>query len=337
MKKVSVFTLLVLCLTTVLVISLLLGRYPLSAADLLMFLGDRLFGATATDAQRLALISNIFIDIRLPRIFAALLVGAALSAAGTVFQSLFVNPLVSPGILGVLAGASCGAALGMLLGHSWLVVQVCAFVCGLLAVLCALGISGLCPRNRLLMLVLGGIISGAMFSALLSIIKYLADSYTQLPAIVYWLMGGFSATDRATVLVVAIPIVLALVLLLLLSGYLNVMSLGDEEARALGVNVAVLRLTFILLATIISALTVVLGGIIGWVGLLIPHFARMLVGPDNRFLLPAAVLLGATYVVAADDMARLLFPVEIPIGILTSLIGIPFFAIVLIKTRKGWI
>jgi iron complex transport system permease protein len=324
----------VVCLTAL--VSLTLGRYPVGLADLARFLGLPLSHGPAMSERQLQIIKNILVDIRLPRIMAAMLIGAGLSVSGAVFQSMFINPLVSPGLLGVLAGASFGAAVGMVLASSWWVVQFSAFSFGLIAVLAALAMSALNRGDRLLMLILGGIISGALFTSLLSVVKYLADPYEQLPAIVYWLMGGLSAVDRATILTACGPIVGGILALVLLSGYLNVLSMGDEEARALGVNVALLRLVFIFLATVISALTVVLGGMIGWVGLLIPHIARILVGPDNRILLPATALIGATYLLIADNIARLLFSVEIPIGILTSLVGIPFFALVLRKTKKGW-
>ncbi len=338
MKAPVVLVVMLVVLAMTVLLSMLLGRYPVSLADLQLYFSSHLLGQRVADIDisRVQVLDNILMDIRLPRIVAAILIGASLSVAGVVFQSMFMNPLVSPGVLGVLSGASLGAALGMIVGKSWLVVQLGAFSCGLLAVTIALSLALINRGNRLLMLILGGIISGAMFTALLSVVKYLADPYEQLPAIVYWLMGGLSATDAGTVLTVSLPMGAGILLLLALSGYLNVMSMGDEEARSLGVNVTLLRLLFIFLATIISALTVILGGIIGWVGLLIPHIARMIVGPDNRLLLPAAALVGATYLVIADDMARLLFSVEIPIGILTSLIGIPFFAFVLAKTRKGW-
>ena len=324
----------ILCLATG--VSLTLGRYPVTGAQLAGFCG-RLLSHTPAVADRQAhIITNILVDIRLPRITAAVLIGAALSVSGAVFQSMFINPLVSPGLLGVLAGASFGAAVGMILAGSWWMVQALAFGFGLIAVLAALAVSAFNRSDRLLMLILGGIVSGALFTSLLSVVKYLADPYEQLPAIVYWLMGGLSAVDRATVLAASGPIAGGTLVLVLLGGYLNVLSMGDEEARTLGVNVGLLRLLFIFLATVISALTVVLGGIIGWVGLLVPHIARMLVGPDNRILLPAAALIGATYLLIADNIARLLFSVEVPIGILTSLIGIPFFAFVLHKARKGW-
>ncbi|MBI5591729.1 MAG: iron ABC transporter permease [Deltaproteobacteria bacterium] len=324
----------VLCLTAV--ISVCLGRYPLSLGDLGRFVGLRVSDLPVMDSLQYQIIKNILIDIRLPRIAAAILIGSALSVSGAVFQSMFINPLVSPGLLGVLAGASFGAAVGMILAKNWFVVQLGAFAFGLIAVLAAVAMSALNRGDRLLMLILGGIISGALFTSLLAVVKYLADPYVQLPAIVYWLMGGLSTVDTMTVLTASGPIISGILVLLFLSSHLNVLSMGDEEARSLGLNVVFLRILFIFLATVISALTVVMGGIIGWVGLLIPHIARMIVGPDNRLLLPASALIGATYLLIADDISRLLFNVEIPLGILTSLIGIPFFAFILRKTKQGW-
>lgn len=324
----------VLCLTAL--ISVCLGRYPLSLGDLGRFVGLRVSDLPVMDSRQYQIIKNILIDIRLPRIAAAILIGSALSVSGAVFQSMFINPLVSPGLLGVLAGASFGAAVGMILAKNWFVVQLGAFSFGLIAVLAAVAMSALNRGDRILMLILGGIISGALFTSLLSVVKYLADPYGQLPAIVYWLMGGLSSVDSMTVLTACGPIIAGILILLFLSSHLNVLSMGDEEARSLGLNVVFLRILFIFLATVISALTVVMGGIIGWVGLLIPHIARMIVGPDNRLLLPASALIGATYLLIADDISRLLFNVEIPLGILTSLIGIPFFAFILRKAKKGW-
>lgn len=336
MKAPVILPVLVVVLLLSAMVSLALGRYRVDPGDLVRFVGQYVSGRDPMDARQYQILRSLLFDIRLPRVAAAVLIGAALSVAGAVFQSMFINPLVSPGLLGVLAGASFGSAVGMLLAGSWFVVQLSAFSFGLIAVLAAVAMSALQRGDRLLMLILGGIISGALFTSLLSVVKYLADPYEQLPAIVYWLMGGLSAVDRITVLSAGTMIMAGIVVALLLSSYLNVLSMGDEEARSLGVNVALLRLIFIVLATVISALTVVMGGIIGWVGLLIPHIARMIVGPDNRILLPAAALIGAIYLLAADNIARLLFRVEIPIGILTSLVGIPFFAFILRKARKGW-
>lgn len=336
MKGPGLLVLLTVMLILTALASLSLGRYPVSFSDISLFFSGQLLDRPVMTGLQHNALKHILFDIRLPRISAAILIGAALSVSGATFQSMFLNPLVSPGLLGVLAGASFGAALGMILADNWLAVQFSAFAFGLIAVAAAVAFSLLNRGNRLMLMILGGIISGALFTSMLSIIKYLADPYEQLPAIVYWLMGGLSAIDNIMVLSAAGPIICSIFILFSLSGYLNIMSMGDEEARSLGVNVTFLRLMFILLATVISALAVVIGGIIGWVGLLIPHIARMLVGPDNRILLPASALIGGIYLVIADDMARLLFMVEIPIGILTSLVGIPFFAFVLGKTRKGW-
>lgn len=328
--------LLALLLTVLALCSLTLGKYPVSTADTLLFLQHKLLGLGTLDEARWQLLHNVLWEIRAPRIAAAMLIGAALATSGAAFQSMFINPLVSPGLLGVLPGASCGAALGMLLGRGWMTVQVCTFAGGLLAVGVAIGLARLYRGDRLLMLILGGIISGSLFTSVLSIIKYLADPYDQLPAIVYWLMGGLSMVDGQVVMLVALPVTVGIVVIVLLARHLNVLSMGDEEAKSLGINVRMVRFWLVLVATVISALTVVVGGLIGWVGLVIPHIARMLVGPDNRLLLPVAALLGGLFLLAVDDLSRLLLQVEIPLGIITSLLGIPFFALVLKNARKGW-
>jgi iron complex transport system permease protein len=326
---------LLLLLLFAVIVSLTLGKYPLSLGEIFNFLAASC-GFGSMDGQKSELFKNIIVDIRLPRILAAVLIGAALSVSGVAFQSMFINPLVSPSLLGVLSGASFGAALGMILSNNWFAVQSSSFLFGFLAVLLSVGIARLYRGDRLLMLILGGIISGALFTALLSIVKYVADPYNQLPAIVYWLMGGLSMADSRTVLFTSIPIGLGVLIIVILSPYLNILSMGDDEAKSLGVNVNAIRMALIFFATLISALTVVIGGMIGWVGLIIPHVARMLAGPDNRLLLPVSALIGALYLVGVDDVSRLLFNVEIPLGIVTSLVGIPFFALVLKNARKGW-
>jgi iron complex transport system permease protein len=316
--------------------SFTLGRFPITWRELYGFALQNFFGADAMDEERFKALRNILVAIRLPRVTAAGLAGAALSVSGAVFQSMFINPLVSPDLLGVLAGASFGAALGMVLSKGWLAVQVNAFIFGLLAVMIAVAMAKFFRGDNLLMLILGGIVSGSLFTALLTGIKYLADPQEQLPAIIYWLMGGFTMSDGSTTFLLAIPILLGILVLLILSSQLNVLSMGDEEAKSLGINVGIVRAVFIVVTTLISCLTVCLGGIIGWVGLVIPHIGRMLVGPDNRVLLPAVAMIGATYLVIVDNFARLLFRVEIPIGIITALMGIPFFVLVIKNTRKGW-
>jgi iron complex transport system permease protein len=331
-----VLPLLALLLVAMVLLSLYLGKYRVPLGDILAFLGWKLSGRTTLSAEQLSLLANILVDIRLPRICAALLIGAALAVSGTSFQALFINPLVSPGLLGVLAGASFGAALGMIWSKSWLIVQCSTLAFGFAAVGIAVAIARVFRGSSIIMLVLGGIISGAFFTAALSIVKYAADPSNQLPAIVYWLMGNLSAADGRTIALISVPMLVGILVLIINGGRLNVMSMGEEEARALGIHVRRVRMTVIVLATLISALTVVIGGIIGWVGLIIPHICRMLVGPDNRVLLPAAALVGAIYLLLVDNVSRLVFTFEIPTGILTSLIGIPFFVLVLNKAQRGW-
>lgn len=283
------------------------------------------------------LLDNIILQIRLPRVLLAILIGASLAVSGAAFQAMFVNPLVSPGILGVLAGASFGAALGMLLSEQWYVVQALAFLFGFVAVGVAVLIGGMVSNSRsTIMLVLGGVISGSLFTALLSVIKYVADPYSTLPAIVYWLMGSLTMGDLHGVLLVSIPMILSISGMIALSKYFDLLSLGDEEAKALGVNVPLIRFLAILLATLASSLSVVMAGMIGWVGLIIPHIIRMAVGPSHRLLIPLSAIVGAIFLLLADTISRLALSVEIPIGILTSLIGIPVFIIVLKNARAAW-
>lgn len=331
-----VFPILILLLFGVATGSLLLGKYPLALGDIASFFLLKVFHSGSMEPDQYSLMESLFFDIRMPRIAAAILIGASLSVSGAAFQAMFVNPLVSPGLLGVLAGASFGAALGMVFSKSWVTVQICTFFFGFAAVLVAVGIARMHRGNTILLLVLGGVISGALFTSLLSIIKYVADPYNQLPAIVQWLMGGLSMVDKNSLFFAGIPQVISIVLITLFSGYLNVLSMGDEQARALGISVEWVRMFLIFLATVMSALTVVTAGMVGWVGLIIPHITRILVGPDNKILIPASALVGAIYLLVVDDISRMLFSVEIPLGITTSLIGIPFFAIMLKKARRGW-
>jgi iron complex transport system permease protein len=330
------FLFLVIGLILVSAVSLTLGKYPVALRDMALFFVDKVFHTGHLDSEKTHLLKNLLIDIRLPRIIAALLIGASLSVSGASFQAMFVNPLVSPSLLGVLAGASFGAAMAMVFFKSWVAVQISTFIFGFMAVLISVGTAKMYKGNTVLLLVLGGVISGALFTSLLSIIKYIADPYNQLPAITQWLMGGLALVDIKTLTATAVPQLIAIILTILFSGYLNALSMGDEEAKALGVPVEWVRMLLIFLSTLMSALTVVMAGMIGWVGLIIPHIARMLVGPDNKILIPASALVGALYLIVVDDVSRLLFNVEIPIGITTSLVGIPFFAVILKKTRRGW-
>jgi len=337
MKNSLLFGLIATALGISLLVSLSLGRYEIDLGSLTQLLLWKVFNI-GTAPHDVSLLSNIVFDIRLPRILAVILVGAALSVSGGAFQAMFVNPLVSPGILGVLAGASFGAALGIMISNSWFGVQLFSFTFGFVAVLVALGVAKIygSSGSKTILLVLGGVISSSFFSALLSVVKYVADPYNKLPTIVYWLMGSFSAVDMKTVSSVAIPLFVSTVMLSLMGKYLNVLSLGDEDAKALGIRVAWVRNSAILLATLLSTLTVVVAGMIGWVGLIIPHIARFMVGADNRVLLPMCALLGATFLIIVDTLCRTSMSIEIPIGIATSLIGIPIFVLALRNAKKGF-
>ena len=278
---------------------------------------------------------TIIKDIRAPRIFAAILCGLALSISGAAYQSMFRNPLVSPDLLGVLAGAAFGALIGMLMGNTFIGAQAGAFIFGILAVILAVTLSVFFPGNRLVMLIMGGVISSSLFTSLLSIIKYMADSKEKLPGIIFWLMGGFSTVTSDSLYICAFIIILGSIILILMANQLNLLSMGDEEAQSLGINVTLTRNIIIGVTTAICATTVALGGMIGWVGLMIPHIARMVTGPDNRQLLPVAGLIGAIYLMLVDDLCRCGFESEMPIGIVTSLLGVPFFIYVTYRTSGG--
>lgn len=317
------------------IISLLWGQYPIDLPTFMGYMEFKLFGGAGNDTY--TLLDNIILQIRLPRVLLAILIGASLAVSGAAFQAMFVNPLVSPGILGVLAGAAFGAALGMLISEQWYVVQLLAFGFGFVAVGVAVAIGGMVSNSRsTIMLVLGGVISSSLFTALLSVIKYVADPYSTLPAIVYWLMGSLTMADLHSVLLVSIPFLLSIAGMIALSKYFDLLSLGDEEAKALGVNVPMIRFLAIILATLASSLSVVMAGMIGWVGLIIPHIIRMAFGPSHRLLIPLSAVVGAIFLLLADTISRLALSVEIPIGILTSLIGIPVFIIVLKNARAAW-
>jgi len=275
-------------------------------------------------------------QIRLPRTLAVVLVGAGLAVSGATFQGTFRNPLVSENILGVAAGASVGAAIGILLGQGPLVMQAYAFTAGVLAVALTYMISRVYRSNPTLVLVLAGIIVGSLFSAVTSLLKYVADPYTKLPDITYWLMGSFAKISQQDVLIATPIIMVPMLAIMLIRWRLNILSMGDEEARSLGLNTKTLRTLVILCSTLITAAAVSISGIIGWVGLIIPHIGRMLVGPDHKSLIIASMLIGASFLLVVDDVCRNLTSVEIPVSIVTSVIGAPIFLYLLKKSKEQW-
>jgi iron complex transport system permease protein len=313
-------------------VSLSMGRFgvPLSAIPRILFHPDLVDNPV---------FSTVILNVRVPRVLAALLVGASLAVAGSSYQALFRNPMVSPDILGASAGSGFGACLAILLGQSFFTVQLTAFCFGLLSVLVswaiARAVSG--ANSGTLSLVLTGMVVSSLFTAFISITKYLADPESKLPAITFWLMGGLSSVKSEDLLFAALPMLLGIIPLLALRWRLNVLSFGDDEARSLGVNTGRLRLAVIVSSTLLTSSAVSVAGMVGWVGLVVPHLARMLVGPDCRMLIPVSLFIGAGFMLVVDDIARCLFPLELPLGILTALVGAPFFLVLLVRGRKGWV
>jgi iron complex transport system permease protein len=324
-----------LLLTILLVVAVLVaagvGPFRIAPIDVAAALIGRC--CRAADA---ATVDVVLFNIRLPRVIAAVLVGAALAAAGATYQTLFRNPLVSPDILGVSTGAALGAVIGILLGLPVAAIQFLGFGAGLATVAVVVALAhALRSGGQLLVLVLSGIVVGALAGAAISLVKVLADPYDQLPAITFWLLGSIAGVKSADVAAIA-PVVLAgLVPLVLLRWRIGVLSLGDDEAKALGIDVGRLRAIAIAGATLITASVVAISGVIGWVGLMVPHMARMLVGPRFDRMLPAAILLGAAFMVAIDTLARTAARIEIPLGVLTAVVGGPAFVWLLSRERRS--
>ena len=324
---------------TLLVLFLLsfsLGRYgvpPVQVVKILwarfleLFIGREAFPRTWTEQME-----TVVVNIRLPRILMACLVGCSLSAAGATFQGVFHNPMASPDILGASSGAAFGAALAILLGASTRMITLSAFCFSLLTVGLVMLVAHRAPGARLINLILAGIMLSSLFNAGTSYIKLVADPSNQLPQITYWLMGSLSGTRLNDVPLAFLPMVIGLVPLFLLRWQLNLLSLGESEAKSLGVNTDRVRLVLLLSATLITAASVSFSGMIGWVGLVVPHLCRKLLGSDHRYLVPGSFLCGAAFLLLVDDVSRNLLAVEIPIGILTALIGAPFFLYLI--TRK---
>lgn len=311
--------------------SFAIGRYAISIPQLFSTLYGHCFG-TAAETN----LETVIFNIRLPRIFAAMLVGAALSTAGAAYQGMFKNPLVSPDILGASAGAGFGACLAIFFSRSGFVIQVSAFLFGLLAVLLAYLINVKLDYDPTLGLVLGGILVSTLFSSGTGAIKYFADANDKLPAITFWLMGSLSSIDKRDLLMASIPMLIGFSTLHLIRWKLNVLAFGEEEARTLGIHTRRLRLITIIASTLVTAASVSISGMVGWIGLVIPHLARAIVGPNYKTLLPVSFILGATYLLLVDDLARVLGSVEVPLGILTSLIGVPFFILIFKNNVRGW-
>ncbi|MDO4787731.1 MAG: iron ABC transporter permease [Johnsonella sp.] len=314
------------------IFSFAVGRYSIHPFDVIKILLSRLIRLDQTwdnNAQ------TVIFQIRLPRIIAGALIGSALSCAGCVYQGLFKNPMVSPEVLGASNGAGFGAALGIFFSLGYANITVISFFMGLFAVSLAYFISERSRAEKTFSMILSGIMVGSLFSAFISYLKLIADTENTLPAITYWLMGSLASIKIEDVLFLSLPVLIAFIPLFLIRWRINMLTMGEEEALSLGINVKLLKLVIIVCATLMTSASVSVSGIIGWVGLVIPHFARMLVGYDYRYLLLASCMLGATFLLFVDNFARNIATSEIPLGILTSMIGAPMFLYLIYKVGES--
>lgn len=312
--------------------ALINGKYSLTLNQLLSLLFSELGFQTAIEDPRH---HTVFWQIRFPRTLAAIMIGGGLAIAGAAYQGMFRNPLVSPDILGVSAGAGVGAVIGIFLGQSLIYIQLAAFIGGLLTVTLVCLIARMARQHDpILSLVLVGVAISALCGSAISLMKILADPYTQLPSITFWLLGGLSSITQSDLLS-ALPIMLiGIIPLLLLRWRMNLLSLSDEEAKSLGINVSLIRGIFIVSATLITASAVSIAGIIGWIGLIVPHITRMIVGANFRYQLTVSMMIGAIMLLITDTLARSIASIELPLGILTSAVGAPFFLAILLQARR---
>ncbi|MBQ3610701.1 MAG: iron ABC transporter permease [Firmicutes bacterium] len=331
-KACTINIVLFVMLIILILVCMCVGKYSLTPAECINIIFGKIAGVEGSwDAMD----AKLLMGVRLPRVMATVIVGAALALSGAVYQGIFKNPLVSPDFLGVSSGACIGAAVAILLSLSSALIQVCAFIGGIAAVTLTVMIPKAMKSNSNIMLVLAGIIVSGAMSSILGFIKYIADPETQLAAITYWQLGSFAYVDTPALLSILPLSIIAAVVLIAMAWWINILSMGEQEAQSLGANVGVLRGICIICATILTAGAVCISGTIGWVGLVIPHFGRMLVGSDNRSLLPAACLIGGIFLLLVDTVTRIIGPAEMPISILTGIIGAPFYAWLLYRQRMN--
>ena len=323
------FLIMIVVFIAAILVSVVIGRYSLSIGEFFRVLWSRLpFSHIAHTWDPSA--EKVLFEIRLPRVAAALMIGAALSMAGVSYQGMFRNPLVSSDILGASTGAGFGAALAILLGANYFGISLAAFTFGLSAVALAYVLSRLSPTSETLAMILSGMVISSLFAAGTSFIKLVADTDDTLPAITYWLMGQLSSIKVKDVKFILIPMLIGMVPLILLRWRLNLLTVEEETSKSVGVNITALRLIVVVCATLLTAAAVSVSGMIGWIGLVIPHLCRMIFGYDYRRLIPATALFGATFLLVVDDIARMATTAEIPIGILTSFVGAPLFLYLLL-------
>ena len=329
-KFAAVLAGLVILLFALAVFSICLGKYPVTAGESFSIIGRAITGSSQI-AEKMTV--NVVLGLRLPRVIASVFVGAALSVSGACYQGIFKNPLVSPDFLGVSSGACIGAAIAILLSLSKTQISVFAFFGGIIAVLITAAVPSLIKNRSNIMLVLSGIIVSSLMSSILGFIKYIADPSTQLASITYWTMGSFSYVDRKDLFTMLIVLLPPMIILMLISWWIDVLSMGEDEARSLGANVRLIRAIAIFCSTLLTSGSVCLAGTIGWVGLIIPHFSRMMVGSSNRRIIPVSAVLGGMFMLLVDTLTRTVSVDEMPVSIMTGIIGAPFFCWLLFKRK----
>ena len=328
-KLIILFLLVILFIT--IIFSVLLGKYDLSVTDVFLILKDFIF---KTNSGIDEMSKNVLLGLRFPRVIATLIVGISLSISGATFQGIFNNPLVSPDFLGVSQGACIGAAIGIIFSFDAFFINVLAFISGILSVLITIFISKFINFKSNITMVLAGIIVGTLMSSILGFIKFIADPATELASITYWTMGSFSYVDTKLILVAAIILLICFIILYKISWKIDILATGDEEAKVLGLNTQLIRNIVIICSTLITATSICIAGTIGWVGLIIPHFSRILVGSSNKKLLPISALSGGIFMIIVDTLTRIIGKVEMPVSILTGFIGAPVFLLLICVKRK---
>ncbi len=321
---------LLLAMLLVFFVAICCGHYSIDPVTCIEILFLKPFGYEGSWST---LDMSVVLGLRLPRIIGAILVGSCLAISGAAYQSTFQNPLVSPDLLGVSSGACVGAALAILMHLPSFMIMVMAFLAAVLTVAATLAIPKILRSESNIMLVLSGIVVGGVTGSMMGIIKYVADPESELPQITYWTMGSLDNVDLTVVGICIVPILICTVIMLRMSWWIDIISMGEKDAKTLGANVNRIRLITIVCSTLLTAISVCMCGTIGWIGLVVPHFARMFVGPDNTKLIPTSALLGAVFLMVVDTLARNVAVVEVPLGIITGLVGAPFYAWLLYKQR----
>ena len=322
---------LLIILIVVSILSIFIGKYDISIIEILSIIKNYLF---KTDSGIEVMKSNVVLGLRMPRVFAAIIVGASLAISGVCYQGIFSNPLVSPDFLGVSSGACIGAAIAILLSLNAIFINLFAFISGIITVILTIFISKMIRYKSDITLVLSGIIIGTLMSSILGFIKYIADPETELASITYWTMGSFAYANESIIKISLIILIITSIVLYKIAWKIDILSTGDIESRVLGVDANMIRRIVIIGSTILTASSICIAGTIGWVGLIIPHFSRILVGSNNKKLIPIAMINGSIFMLLVDTLTRVITELEMPVSIITGFIGAPLFLLLLITKRK---